>query len=32
MDYLALDPGKLLKEWNLACRTNYQQGITSYFK
>jgi len=31
MDYLAIDPGKLLKEWNLACRTNHQQGINSYF-
>jgi nucleoside-diphosphate-sugar epimerase len=31
MDYLAVNPEKLYKEWGLACTTNYQQGINFYF-
>jgi len=31
MDYLAVNPEKLDKEWGLACTTNYQQGINFYF-
>ena len=31
MDYLAVNPEKLLKEWNLTCSTNYQRGINFYF-
>jgi hypothetical protein len=31
MEYLAVNPEKLMKEWNLCCDTNYQQGINFYF-
>jgi nucleoside-diphosphate-sugar epimerase len=31
MDYLAVNPEKLYKEWGLTCTTNYQQGINFYF-
>jgi nucleoside-diphosphate-sugar epimerase len=31
MDYLAVNPEKLLKEWNLTCSTSYKQGINCYF-
>jgi len=31
MEYLTVNPEKLLREWKLGCHTNYQQGISSYF-
>lgn len=31
MNYLAVSPEKLSREWNLACTTGFHQGISSYF-